>query len=153
MKQTLAIALILAACAFLTSLVYNAVPFSPEKEADGTLPTIELAGQIVRVSIADSAEERMQGLSGRAGLAPDEGMLFVFEKEGKYSFWMKDMRFSIDIVWISNSGEIVDMHEFVVPESYPTTTFTSREPARYVLELPAGWAKTYNAKIGEYVRL
>ncbi len=152
MKQTLAIALVLALCAFLTSLVYNAIPFSPEKEADGTLPTIELAGQVVRVSIADSGEERMQGLSGRAGLAPDEGMLFIFEKEGKYSFWMKDMRFSIDIVWISNAGEIVDIHEAVPPESYPTT-FTAREPARYVLELPAGWAKTYNAKIGDGVRL
>src|SRR3989338_1806519 len=78
-----------------------------------------------------------QSLSGRSGLAEGEGMLFVFPQDGKYGFWMKDMRFSIDILWLNASGMVVYMAQNVSPDSFPKS-FESDVPARYVLELPAG---------------
>jgi hypothetical protein len=153
MNQAFTIALLLAGLAFIISLVYNPLPFlrsdlSVVEEAQ----TIELAGQSVRMTVANTPETRTQGLSGKGRLDDDEGMLFVFPEDGIYSFWMKDMQFSIDIIWISYSGNIVDIRERVSPESYPTV-FTPREEARYVVELPAGWVEEYDVKVGDIVRL
>lgn len=121
--------------------------------ASGPKPrTIQLAGRLIEVMIADTAETRARGLSGRETLPRDEGMLFIFESNGIYSFWMKDMNFSIDILWISSAGKIVDMSSRVSPATYPAV-FTSRAPARYVLELPAGFLEEYNVKIRDTVEI
>ena len=113
--------------------------------------TIQLNGQTIRVSVADTETAREQGLSGRSGLAADEGMLFVFSEDGKYAFWMKDMLFSIDILWLSGDGAVVYMAENVSPDTYPQN-FQPLVSARYVLELPAGYAKEYNVVVGDLVR-
>lgn len=114
--------------------------------------TIDLGGQTIRVSMADTSETRGVGLGGRAALAPDEGMLFVFPQDGKYGFWMKNMRFSIDILWLTADGRIVYLAENISPETYPEV-FASAVPARYVLELPAGFIGEYFVKVGDIVRL
>ena len=113
--------------------------------------TVELRGQTIHIAVADTETARQQGLSGRAGLAPDEGMLFVFPEDGEHAFWMKDMLFSIDILWLSADGKVVYMAENVSPDTYPQS-FRPDVPARYVLELPAGYAKEYNVIIGDVVR-
>lgn len=130
-----------------------------EKDAAGTAltsnsgpGTVQIGGRSVTVSIASTPEARARGLGGRASLAGDEGMLFVFDSDAKYRFWMKDMRFPIDILWLSSDGNVVDMRENVFPETYPEV-FTPVAPARYVLELPAGLAKAYSVKVGDIVRL
>lgn len=114
--------------------------------------TVHLKGQVVRISVADTESTRQQGLSGRAGLAQDEGMLFVFPEDGKYAFWMKDMFFSIDILWLSADGAVVYMAKNVSPSTYPNN-FMSNTPARYVLELPAGYVEAHGVQIGDIVRL
>ena len=114
--------------------------------------TISLAGQVVKVSVADTPQAREKGLSGRIKLASDEGMLFIFSSDAKYSFWMKDMRFPIDILWISSDEKILDMRQNVSPETYPAV-FTPSSPARYVLELSAGYSEAHGVKIGDTIRL
>ena len=114
--------------------------------------TVELRGQTIRVSIADTPRTHEAGLGGRAGLAPDEGMLFIFREEGKHVFWMKDMSFPIDIVWIASDGRVVYLAQNVSPDTYPMS-FVSTAPARYVLELPAGFSSEYGVIIGDIVRL
>ncbi len=153
MKRIFTIALLLTGCAFLISLVYQPlqIPSLIENE-ESSIRTVELSGRTVRVDIADTPEEKQIGLSGREGLAPDEGMLFIFPEDGIYPFWMKDMRFSIDILWISREGLIVDVKEKVSPETYPAA-FIPREEARYVLELPAGWIEEYTVELGDVVEL
>ena len=116
------------------------------------LRTIELKGQTIRASVADTENTRRQGLSGRAGLATDEGMLFVFPEDGTYGFWMKDMRFPIDILWLSSEGAIVYMAQNVSPDTYPQS-FGPDIPTRYVLEVSAGYAKVHTVTIGDIVRL
>ena len=106
----------------------------------------------VSILLADTPEKRTQGLSGRKSLGADQGMLFVFPEEGIYSFWMKDMRFSIDILWLSSSGEVVHIVESVTPESYPAS-FTPGKAALYVLELPAGFARVHGVTLGSIVML
>lgn len=115
-------------------------------------PTVTIGGHTIFVEIQDTDSERNKGLSGRSSLAEGRGMLFVFEGDGIYSFWMKDMLFPIDIIWISSNGNIVDINENVAPDTYPKT-FSSQSPARYVLELPANTVKRLRISVGDIVRL
>lgn len=106
-----------------------------------------IAGNTIRVTLATTSQARAQGLSGAAPLAPNTGMLFVFPREGKYSFWMKDMQYPLDILWIDESGIVVHSRESVSPDTYPAT-FSSQDPARFVLELPAGYVRKYGVRVG-----
>lgn len=89
------------------------------------------------VSIADSEEERGQGLSGVKALAQNEGKLFVFDTPGMYGFWMKDMNFPIDIVWIDETMTIVGISENISPQSYPAVFYPPQQ-SKYVLEINSG---------------
>ena len=109
---------------------------------------VVLKGIQLHVSVVDTEATRQLGLGGRAGLAPDEGMLFVFPVDGVYGFWMKDMRFSIDIVWFSADKQVIYIARSVSPDTYPQS-FGPNSPSRYVLELPAGWAAAHNLAIGD----
>ena len=114
--------------------------------------TIHIGDVPVRVEIADTELLRGRGLSGHAPLKSFEGMLFLFQEDGYPSFWMKDMLFPIDIVWISREGRIVHAIEGLSPDTYPTT-FKTPEVARYVLELPAGFLEAHRVKTGDFVEL
>jgi uncharacterized membrane protein (UPF0127 family) len=126
-----------------------AIPASLEIEPTRT---IQLEGQTISVFVADTPTLEERGLGGRESLSSGQGMLFIFPTDGEYAFWMKDMRFSIDIVWLSADGSVVYMAQNVSPATYPQT-FTPYKPARYVLELPAGWAKEYTVSLGDKARL
>ena len=116
------------------------IPYLPTGQY---LPTIRIGNTPVKVTVADTEEKRVAGLSGFDSLPPKQGMWFVFDKEGDYGIWMKDMRFAIDIIWVSESGRIVGIAEHATPESYPKV-FTSSAPARYILEVSAGFIEQYN---------
>ncbi len=102
----------------------------------------------LKVEIADSEEERVRGLSGREGLERKSGLLFVFKKSDIHSIWMKDMKFSIDIIWIADNMQVIHIQENVTPETYPAT-FSSDRPARFVLEVPAGFVSKEGIKNGD----
>ncbi len=104
------------------------------------------------VDIADTSALREQGLSGRSELKENEGMLFVFPEDGVYTFWMKDMSFSIDMIWISKSGTVVHVENAATPRSYPET-FGPDVPARYVLEVSAGFSEAHGVSVGDVVGL
>lgn len=95
------------------------------------------------VDMAVSDTERQQGLSGREFMAQDAGMLFVFEDEQPRQFWMKDMRFPLDIIWIDGQCRLVGVSANV-PTPPPNADDAdiprapSNLPVRYVLELNAG---------------
>jgi hypothetical protein len=121
-----------------------------EQRAD--MAAVYIGGTTVSAWIADTPDERRRGLSGYATLPENQGMLFVFEEPGAYGMWMKDMNFSIDVVWISAGGVIVDVRENISPDTYPEV-FTPRTSAQYVLELPADFVKTYGISVGGRVEL
>ena len=108
------------------------------------------------VSVADTEARREQGLSGTKTLLPHTGMLFVFENPGKYGFWMKEMQYPIDIVWVNVNdqgvGSIVYIEQNVQPETYPKT-FTNVNIANAVIEVTAGEMAKQNIKVGDIVYL
>ncbi len=106
----------------------------------------------IKVEIAGTNAERVRGLSGRRGLAPGSGLLFVFPASATYGFWMKEMNFPIDIVWISEDLRIIHIAADVSPDTYPKV-FTPPSPARYVLEMPAMSMRKMDVKPGTAVTL
>jgi len=72
-------------------------------------------GNVIAVEIADTFKQRSKGLSGRDNLNADSAMLFVFDKESYYSFWMLDMNFPIDIVWLDSEYKVVDIAKNIKP--------------------------------------
>ena len=104
----------------------------------------------ISVDIADTPEKRTLGLSGRPSLALDEGMFFIFDTPWRFSFWMKDMNFPIDIIWIDAEFKVADITKNAVPASFPKI-FEPRTPVLYVLETVAGWADKNGIKIGDKV--
>ncbi len=111
---------------------------------------VKIAGQTINVDVATTQGEQEQGLSGRAKLNGNEGMLFVFDHPDHYNFWMKDMNFSIDMIWISADKKVIFIKEDARPDSYPTT-FGPDQDAEYVLEVVSGFASKYNLKVGDNV--
>lgn len=112
---------------------------SPNPAFSEPLRTLTVGDVKLQVAIADEPHERTQGLSGTKKLLPGTGMLFVFEEDGDRGFWMKDMLFSIDMIWISSDGMVVDVTHSASPESYPRV-FSPSEPVQYVLEVPSGFS-------------
>ncbi len=117
-----------------------------------TRSAMKIGGKGIVVDIADDAAKRALGLSGRIALASDAGMLFVFENSGKYGFWMKDMNFPIDIIWIDEAGKIVHIEKSLSPDTYPKV-FGQQDTAKYVLEVQSGFSDAQHVKIGDKVTL
>jgi len=101
---------------------------------------ITVGGIPFSIEVVDTETTRMRGLSGREWLAENEGMLFVFQEPDFYGFWMKDMRFPIDIIWLDEDFGVIDIIESVSPETFPTI-FYPPKPVRFVLEISAGGGK------------
>jgi uncharacterized membrane protein (UPF0127 family) len=116
--------------------------------SDTPTVTFDSVSEPVDVVLADTDAEREQGLSGRPGLAPNEGMLFIFDTPGRPAFWMKDMLFPLDIIWFSSDWHIVDITQNLPPESYPNTVSPIADTT-YVLEVPAGFAAAHHLKINQ----
>ena len=96
------------------------------------------------VGVMDTNELRAQGLMGREPLGEDEGMLFVFPKAIETTFWMKNVTFPIDIVWFDTNKRIVCVEKKVPPcETEECPTYPCGFKAKYVVELPSGFAEEY----------
>lgn len=102
--------------------------------------------------VADDVAERARGLGGVQALAPDEGILFIFPNDDFHAIWMKDMLIPIDILWLSESGEVIDLRADVSPNSFPQI-FAPHTPARFVVELSSGSTKMFGIKIGSRVQI
>lgn len=98
------------------------------------------SGQEISVEIVESPAAQAKGLSGRSCIDENWGMLFSFEDEAFREFWMKDMNFSLDIIWLDGEKFVVDVTKNISPETYPEA-FTSNAPSQYVLEMGAGQAE------------
>ena len=110
---------------------------------------VSIRGVAIQVELADSPEKRERGLSGRPRLDPDRGMLFLFAEPGFPGFWMPDMHFDLDLVWI-RSGRVVDLSEFVSHRE-PRRMHRPREAADAVLEVLAGTASRHGWRRGDRV--
>lgn len=114
-----------------------------------TIGTLVVADRVtLTVELARTPGEKVRGLSGRPGLKPGHGMLFVFDRPQPISIWMKDMRFSLDIVWI-REGRIVHIEKQAppLPPTGPEQIYTAT--ADLVLEVPAGFTSEQQIRVGD----
>jgi uncharacterized membrane protein (UPF0127 family) len=123
-----------------------------EKNDLRTLETTTLYASkgTVKAFIADTEHTRELGLSGQAQLPKGVGMLFVFDTPGKYGFWMKDMSFPLDLIWIDANKKIVGVTKNVLPTSYPFVFMPPKEIS-YVMEMDAGSVASFGLTTGTSV--
>lgn len=112
--------------------------------------TLEINGNILSVEIAKTSEERNQGLMERKSLDKESGMLFVFQRDEKLSFWMKDTYISLSIAFINSSGEIKEIKE-MTPLNLDSVS--SKNYVRFALEVNQGWFQEKGIKPGDTVIL
>lgn len=105
----------------------------------------------MQVEIADTESKRQLGLMSRQSMPENQGMLFVFEKEETQSFWMKNMKFPLDIIWISEDKRIVDIKSNVLPCRDSCESIVPQAKAKYVLEVNAGFVERNKIRIGDEV--
>ena len=109
----------------------------------------------IHLLIAKNDATRTKGLSDKTSLGPNEGMLFIFEQSGDYPFWMPDMHFPIDIIWLDQNKKVV----FIAHNAQPCPSKSDcpniepKKEALYVLEVNAGFAKKHNIGIGNNIIL
>ncbi len=105
------------------------------------------------VELADTQAERELGLSNRATFSEDTGMLFIFEQEGQYGFWMKDTLIPLDIIWIDKDKQVVFIQKNAEPcKQEPCQTYNPRKNALYVLELNSGMSDKIGLKEGDKLK-
>jgi len=132
---------------FATALILRGIDYYAKNGS------VEIGGKIFKTEVVSNDWDMNRGLSGRAGLKNNAGMLFVFSKADFQIFWMKDMKFPIDIIWI-NEGKIVDIQEKApVPITQYIESYRPSEIAKYVLEINGGLVEKYGFKIGDRVEL
>ncbi len=139
-----------------TSKISTSLPFLPQAQK-GTTKAVKIGNLKIPVELADTKEKRSKGLGGRENLASDSGMLFIFSKEDKYSFWMKGLKFPLDIIWIRNNI-VVDIISNAKPptinqkdETLPI--YLPREQVDMVLEVNAGFVSSHGIKISDNVEI
>jgi uncharacterized membrane protein (UPF0127 family) len=113
--------------------------------------SVAIGDNKINAEVVQSDQDKEQGLSGRSCIREDQGMLFVFKESGKYDFWMKDMKFAIDIIWLNESKQAVKVEPNITPATYPKT-FVNERPAMYVLELRATRAQQLNIVEGSQLQ-
>lgn len=103
--------------------------------------------QAIDIEIADNNYERETGLMYRKSLEGNHGMLFIFEQEQYLAFYMKNTHISLDILYINNKLEVVDIYESTTPLN--DMALPSKSMAKYVLELNAGKVSEWNIAVGD----
>jgi uncharacterized protein len=107
---------------------------------------VNLANENFNAEKVSTEAERNLGLSGRSCIGDEQAMLFVFDAEGRHGFWMKDMNFNIDIVWLDKDKKVVHIENNVPKDSYPKVYYPDKS-AQYVIELNAGVVSGLDLKI------
>lgn len=130
------------------------LPFLPQPTA---FKNLQINDAKIKVEIADSPQKRSKGLGGRVNLGPGEGMLFIFDKAGKHSFWMKGLNFPLDLVYIRDERVIEILPNIQPPSEGQTDVslpiYQPKEEINMVLEVNAGTAQRLNIKAGDTIKL
>ncbi len=117
-------------------------------------PKATINNQTFNIVIAKDSKEKEIGLSDKKDLADNEGMLFLFETSDYYSFWMKNMKFPIDIIWLDQNQQIVSIQENATPcTEQDCSGYVPVSPARYVLEVNAGFSQRYHLSSGIFGKI
>ncbi|MEX0931776.1 MAG: DUF192 domain-containing protein [Candidatus Paceibacterota bacterium] len=109
---------------------------------------VSIRDAVFSVHVADTPEEQVQGLSFQESLPEYSGVWFAFDSPSPRGFWMKDMLFPIDIIWLNSAMQVVHVEHSLTPDTYPQT-FAPPVSAQFVLEIRAGLAEREGIVVGD----
>ena len=118
--------------------------------ADRVLHKIMVKDKLVLVEIAQTPQQRIKGLQGRMSLDKDQGMLFIFEKEGHPRFWMKDTLIPLDIAFIDSENIIVDIQS--MQPKRDDVFYLPAKKAISALEMNLGWFEDNGISVGDKIK-
>jgi|GEM_PF-1031945 len=128
------------------------VPVESDKLSYQTI-SMQIGSLDYELQIADTPAKKSLGLGERGGLAEGKGMLFVYrDLESPKCFWMKDMSFAIDIIWLDADSRVSHIEHSLSPATYPQT-FCPDGGGKYVIELPAGSAEAAKLRAGDQLEV
>ncbi len=115
--------------------------------------TVDVGSRVIDIERADTEASRTKGLSGRPCIKSNQALLFVFDKsdQANHCFWMKDMRFGIDMIWLDSDKKVVNIVRDVQPQTYPKS-FCPGHPTSYVMEIKQNTASYLGLEIGAVVK-
>lgn len=139
----------------LSMMYYDQKAYS-QTVTNNTFPSsVKIKGLILHVELAITPDQQEKGLSIKNNLTNNEGMLFPFNTTGDYSFWMKDMKFPLDIIWINSNNEIVHIEKNLQPCIFilfcPSYSPPANSNSKYVLEVNANYTTKNNIIVGDKV--
>jgi uncharacterized membrane protein (UPF0127 family) len=136
----------------LAGFLLLAVPEEGVRGQEGSKVFVELSvkGKKIKAEVARTEEEKSRGLMFREKMGPEEGMLFIYEREEFLSFWMKNTPLPLSIAFLDRNGRIVDLQDM---EPFNLRTHTSARPAKYALEMNRNWFRKNGVKVGDVIRL
>lgn len=137
------IVLLLASIAFLVIIILNA----NEKDK------VCFEKTCFRVEKATTEQQRETGLMNRKSLRENSGMLFIFEEEGNYAFWMKDTLIPLDMIWINSTENVVFVKKNAMPCGAVCPPIYPDKNATYVLEINSGLAQKYSIDVGDSAKI
>lgn len=116
-----------------------------------TLPTATLSAGVhsIKAMLAQTSEQRQIGLMFRREMAPNEGMLFLFEAAAPQCFWMKNTLLPLSAAFLTDDGHIINIEDM---QPQTTDSHCSKKPARFVLEMNQGWFAKHHLKAGDRLR-
>ena len=138
----------------LSSVAYKEIEYVlAEEQKQNQTALVTVGGVNLITSLATTPDAQSKGLAIRDSLNENEGMLFIFETPQKYSFWMKDMKFPIDIIWINQDGKIVHIEKNLPPCVFllPCPSYAPKDDSLYVLEVVSNFTNKFNINVGDPV--
>ena len=153
----IAAAIALLTAVFLTPFVSAGPPTHPVVKQAGLAgynqTVVSIGDAKVLADIADTPDKMNLGLGIRDNMTESQGMLFPFQSEGQWGFWMSGMKFPIDIIWINADKQVVHIEHSLppCPNIADCPTHTPEKQAKYVLETTAGFAQRHNVTEGTKV--
>ncbi len=120
-----------------------------QSENSAKFGVVETGEQVFRVEVADNNYLRQRGLMFRENLDADQGMIFLFENSAPHSFWMKNTLLDLDIIWINENWEIVDIQTVPPCRTENCPSYIPAQNAQYVLEIGAG---KFRGKVGDKIK-
>ncbi|HKR72629.1 MAG TPA: DUF192 domain-containing protein [Candidatus Nitrosocosmicus sp.] len=158
MKLFFSLTLMLIACFMLGEAAFSSALDSSGSGAGSTedvrsTSVVKVNNMSIDVILASTPSDQSKGLAIRDSLNENEGMLFVFKNPQKHSFWMKDMKFPIDIIWADSVGKIVHIEKNLQPCIFllPCTSYSPTSDSLYVLEVVSNFTNKYNVNIGDQI--
>ena len=110
---------------------------------------LKIRGHVIRVEVANSEDTRRTGLMFRDALAENQGMLFVYETQGKHAMWMKNTLIPLSVAFIDRSGRIINIEDM---QPQTEDAHGARANAAFSLETNQGWFKKRGIKAGDRVQ-